>query len=320
VTAPLLIGVALGFLAAMPLLYLAVHRTRRRVARLQEQNHANQRLAELGTLAGGLAHEIKNPLSSVNLNIQLLQEDLQQVADGYRAGRLDGDEHEQQVARIQRRFGSLASETRRLRDILEDFLRFAGRLKLQREPTDLNALVDQVADFFAAQAQAAAIHIRTTLAARPAVAHVDGDLLKQALLNLMINAVHAMTAAREKSRPHGGADELLLRTQLRRVPGGSEIEIHVTDTGPGIDAAILPRLFEPYFSTRRGGTGLGLPTARRIVEEHGGRITVHTEPGRGSDFAIILPAAAPNPPTNPPTDPPTTSAASHASALESPGS
>lgn len=308
-TAPLIIGVALGLLAAIPLLYLAVHRTRRRMARLQEQNAANQRLAELGTLAGGLAHEIRNPLSSVNLNIQLLQEDLQQVADAHRDGRLEA----QQIPRIQRRLGALAGETRRLRDILEDFLRFAGRLKLQRETTDLNALIDQVADFFAAQAQAAAIHIRTTLAARPAVADVDADLLKQALLNLMINAVHAMTAAREKSQPHGGANELMIRTQLRRVPGGSEIEIHVTDTGPGIDAAVVPRLFEPYFSTRRGGTGLGLPTARRIVEEHGGRITVHTEPGRGSDFVIILPAAAPAAPHASPAD-----ARDGGSALESP--
>ncbi len=272
----------------MPLVYLAVSHTRRRMARLQERSAANERLAELGTLAGGLAHEIKNPLSSVNLNIQLLQEDLDQVTQAARAGRVD----DQEVARIQRRFRALGAETQRLRDILEDFLRFAGRLKLQREPVDLNLLADEVADFFTAQAQAAGVNVRTKLEARPATVAVDGDLLKQAMLNLMINAVNAMTTAREKGTAHGGATELIVRTQRSRSLGHDEIEIHVTDTGPGMDAATRDRVFEPYFSTRRGGTGLGLPTARRIVEEHGGRLSVYAEPGRGCDFVIALPVDA----------------------------
>lgn len=272
----------------MPLVYLAVSHTRRRMARLQERSAANERLAELGTLAGGLAHEIKNPLSSVNLNIQLLQEDLDQVTQAARAGRVD----DQEVARIQRRFRALGAETQRLRDILEDFLRFAGRLKLQREPVDLNLLADEVADFFTAQAQAAGVNVRTKLEARPATVAVDGDLLKQAMLNLMINAVNAMTTAREKGTAHGGATELIVRTQRSRSLGHDEIEIHVTDTGPGMDAATRDRVFEPYFSTRRGGTGLGLPTARRIVEEHGGRLSVYAELGRGCDFVIALPVDA----------------------------
>lgn len=268
---------------------MAVRRTRQRMVRLQERSAANERLVELGTLAGGLAHEIKNPLSSVNLNIQLLQEDLDQVTAAAREGRVD----DQEVGRIQRRFHALGAETQRLRDILEDFLRFAGRLKLQREPVDLNALTDEVADFFTAQAQAAGVHVRTKLEARPATAAVDGDLLKQAMLNLMINAVNAMTGAREKGAPHGGATELIIRTQRTRSLGHDEIEIHVIDTGPGMDAATRDRVFEPYFSTRRGGTGLGLPTARRIVEEHGGRLSVYAELGRGCDFVIALPTDAP---------------------------
>lgn len=288
VTGPMATGFVLGLAVAVPLVYLAARHTRRRMARLQETSAANERLAELGTLAGGLAHEIKNPLSSVNLNIQLLQEDLDQVASAARAGRFD----DQEVTRIQRRFQTLGAETQRLRDILEDFLRFAGRLKLQREPTDLNRLVDEVADFFAAQAQAAEVNIRTKLDARPASAAVDGDLLKQALLNLTINAVNAMTGAREKGVAHGGATELILRTHRSRALGRESIEIHVTDTGPGMDAVTRERVFEPYFSTRRGGTGLGLPTARRIVEEHGGRLTVHAEAGRGCDFVIALPVGA----------------------------
>ncbi len=162
-----------------------------------------------------------------------------------------------------------------------------------------------MADFFVPQAEQAGLHLRTQLLADPAIAPVDVSLLKQAILNLMINATKATEQARQAGKPHGGADELMIRTervgasppevgsQSRRrnqdSQSGAQILIHVTDTGPGIDPQVRERIFEPYFSTHRGGTGLGLPTTRRIIEEHGGSLTVVSELGQGSDFIIALP-------------------------------
>lgn len=275
------IGLGSGVLVAAPIAAAAI----RRVRRLEQRARTTDRLAQLGTLTGGLAHEIKNPLSTVGLNIQLLQEDL-----GDLALQIAPDTPAQeQIGRIQRRFDSLSRETQRLRDILEDFLRFAGRVKLHRASVDVNALIGELADFFAPQAQASGIHLRTQLKAYPPTMSADTSLLKQALLNLIINAAQAMTEARQSGEPTGGCDELIIRTERTRSLGQEEIQIHVTDTGPGMEKDKLEKVIEPYFSSKKGGTGLGLPTARRIIEEHGGALDVHSEPGRGSVFKIAIP-------------------------------
>jgi signal transduction histidine kinase len=198
------------------------------------------------------------------------------------------------IARTRRRIDALTREIQRLKDILEDFLRFAGRVKLDLQPTDIHAIIGELADFYLPQAQAAKIQIRTQLSADPPVAPADPSLLKQAVLNLMINATQAMEETRRgPDQPHGGCNELIIRTDRARVGGQEEFRIHVIDCGPGIPEDRIAKIFQPYFSTKRGGTGLGLPTARRIVEEHGGTITVHSEPGKGSDFIISLPTTAP---------------------------
>ena len=112
---------------------------------------------------------------------------------------------------------------------------------------------------------------------------IDAGLFKQALLNLLINAVHAM-----EQNPPGHPRELLVRV----LEGSERAAVHVIDSGPGVPDEIRERIFHPYVSGTPGGSGLGLPTARRIIEEHGGRIGLDVLPGRGSDFAIILPRAA----------------------------
>ena len=356
----------------IPLAIIAARRTARRVRQLEQRARANERLAELGTLTGGLAHEIKNPLSSINLNVQLIEEDLRDLArqsgsaaapaasaapTGVAASAAttpsaanapaSTTQHTQhppispsphaaqqsassagfddRLGRIRRRFESLSRETRRLRDILDDFLRFAGRMKLDLAPVDLNLLVSEVADFFQPQAQAMAVTLRTQLSPAPLAVPADASLLKQAIFNLMINGCQAMANARaapnaaasaagsaesssvasaspdahaaaprtgDAAQVHAGVapSEMIVRLHRPMLAQNDGIEIHVIDTGPGIAPADLPRIFQPYFSTKKGGTGLGLPTARRIVEEHGGTLTVHTEPGRGSDFIIRLPA------------------------------
>jgi len=270
----LLIGLGLGAVAMIPLAILAARRTERRVRRLEQRARSNERLAELGTLTGGLAHEIKNPLSTIGLNLQLIRETLDEA-----------DIPEPQRGRLARRIESLNAEAQRLREILEDFLRFAGRMQLEREPTRMNQLVDELADFYGPQAEQSGVQLRTQSDPADPELSVDRSLLKQAVLNLLINATQAMVQTRYDEKPHGGATDLILRVESNR----DEVKLHVTDTGPGIDQEKLEKIFQPYYSTKKGGTGLGLATSRRIAEEHGGSLTVHTEPGKGTDFVITLP-------------------------------
>lgn len=281
----LFLGIAIGLLLAIPGAWLFSRRTERKVKELERQARANERLAEQATMTRGLAHEIKNPLSTIGLNVQLLQED---AADIERAAE-DQPAIAEQAGKVRRRLGTLGREAVRLREILEDFLRFAGRIELDKQPTDINALVDELGVFFEPQASEAGIKLRCQLEASPPTANADPSLLKQATLNLMINAIHAMVDAKKDKQPHGGANELILRTSRSVGKDGNKLCIHIIDTGPGIADKVKPKLFEPYFSTKRTGTGLGLPTTRRIIEEHGGELTLHTEPGKGSEFTIELP-------------------------------
>jgi signal transduction histidine kinase len=297
-------GLIVGVGLSAPVGAWFARRWLRRNRILQQRLQAAERTAELSMLTRGLAHEIKNPLSTINLNLQLLREDLLELLAEQPPGWSNLDRQDR-VRQVERRFTMLANEVQRLRDTLEDFLRYAGRIELHRQPCDLNHLVDEVSDFFAPQAEAAGIHLRVQLSARPAQVWADADMLKQALLNLMLNATQAMTAARESGQPHGGADELILRTMRRRVAGRTEVHLHLTDTGPGIQPSEQDQVFKPYFTKRRGGTGLGLPHARRIVEEHGGTMSMYSEPGRGTDFTLALPVQEPTQPEPPTPESPT---------------
>ncbi len=270
-------GVAVGVLVTVPWIVFASRRTARRVSRLEQRARAAERLAELGTMTRGLAHEIKNPLSTIGLNLQLLRE---------RLGDLPEDQADSATARID----SVIEETERLRGILQDFLSFAGRVQLSPQPLDLTDVIEQVIDFYRPQAAASGIELRSELDPNTGEVLLDPTLFKQALLNLLINATQAMVAARYHNQTHGGASTLTIRTRPLR----DEVDIHVVDNGPGIDDETRSQMFQPYFSTRRGGTGLGLPTARRILEEHGGYIDVSAELGKGSDFVVHLPREGPS--------------------------
>jgi len=282
------LGLAAGSAASIPAAWLWGRRIERRVRDAELRARSAERLAEIGTMTSGLAHEIKNPLSTLGLNAQLLEEDLEAIAES-----VEEPGARDRLGRARRRFESLGREAGRLREILEDFLQFAGRVRLNRQPADAHVLIEELVDFFEPQARADGVELRAQLDARPATFSGDVALLKQALLNLLINAVQAMAAARQRGLAHGGADLLMIRTDRRRGFDGEQLCIDVIDTGPGMPDDVRRRVFEPYFSTKSGGTGLGLPTTRRIIEEHGGTIVVHAEAGRGTDFSIVLPVEVP---------------------------
>ena len=270
-----LAGVCIAALAAAP----SLRRRANRTIEAERRALAAERLAELGSMTSGLAHEIKNPLSTLTLNAQLLREEV-----------LDADLPEDIRGTVARRVDALARESARLKDILSDFLRFAGRMKLDPQAQDLRDLLHQLADFFHAQAERCGVLLRVDVPGIPVTARVDAGLLKQALLNLAINAVQAMTPE-GRAEPGERRGELILRLELDST--GTEARLSVIDSGPGIPEARRGTIFRPYASTKPGGSGLGLATTRRIVEEHGGTIQVYNGPDRGTCFTIRLPLAGP---------------------------
>ncbi len=281
----LLLGLILGLLLALPGALWLARKWAHKARFTERKSVARERVTEMGTLSSGLAHEIKNPLSTINLNVQLLREDVDDILRELP----DDQRPRDRIDKVHRRMESISREVHRLKEILEDFLRFAGRMKLDIAPVDLNIMIDELVDFYAPQTQQANIQLRTQFEPGALQVNADAPLLKQAILNLLLNATQAMTDARSTEKPHGGCNELIIRTSRSRVMGHDEAQIHIIDTGPGMDSATLAKLFHPYFTTKKAGTGLGLPTSRRIVEEHHGRLTVHSEPGRGTDFIINLP-------------------------------
>lgn len=279
----LLAGILLGILLSALLGGALVAWLVRKSRALERSSAESERLAELGLLTGGLAHEIKNPLSTLQLNLQLLREDLEaRLAECEAAG--EGEDAGLPLKRMVRRLVSLNSETTRLREILDDFLRYAGRLEVEAQPTDLKELAEELVDFLAPQAQLARVRLEVSAEDAGARAIVDPKLIKQALLNLLLNAI--------QHTPEGGQVHVRLSSPRGRPGRGGRrtVQMEVSDTGGGVPQQDQARVFEPYFSRRKGGTGLGLPTTRRVIQAHGGTIALQSEPGRGSRFILTLPS------------------------------
>ena len=230
------------------------------------EDKQDNRLAFLGRLAGGLAHEIKNPLSTIGMNLQLLQEDW-------------SNPESERERRTLRKLDVLTREVKRLEAILDDFLRFAGEHKLEKLETQLNEVVEEVLEFLGPKFREGRIQVRTVLASLPRTA-LDRNAIKQVLMNLFLNAVQAM--------PDGG--ELMVRTSA---DGDRCVVFELTATGEGIPAELTDKVWLVYYSRRRTGTGMGLPTARRIVEDHDGSISLVSEDGKGTRITIRLPLTRP---------------------------
>ncbi len=221
----------------------------------------------LGAVAGGLVHEIRNPLSTLRLNLQLMEEEIEDAAAP----------SEPRVQRTLDRIQTLKREVSRLEDILNDFLRYAGIRRLDLAEADLNRVIEETVTFFAPECARAKVDLAFYPDLRLPFLRLDERLLKQALMNLLLNAVQAMEGR--------VGSQLFVRTRL----DGERVRVDVIDNGPGIPDEIRERVWDVYFSSKKAGTGLGLPTARRIVEEHGGTLTFESEAGKGTDFALVLP-------------------------------
>jgi signal transduction histidine kinase len=224
-----------------------------------------EQYTEMARLAGGLAHEIKNPLSTIRLNMQLLAEDVEEIQTP--VGR-----------RSLKRIEVMQRECQRLQDLLDDFLQFAKVRHLQRIPTDLNREISDILDFFKPQARDARVELVRYLDPELPSVMLDREAFRGALLNLILNAMQAM--------PDGG--ELVVRTSEI----GGNVALYLIDTGCGMDERTASRMFDTFFSTKPGGSGLGLPTTAKIIESHGGRISVQSEIGRGTQFTVEIPVPA----------------------------
>jgi signal transduction histidine kinase len=226
----------------------------------------NQRLVdqyhEIAELAGGLAHEIKNPLSTIVLNMELLAEDFTDAVT---------PRDRRALAKIH----IVQRECQRLQNVLDEFLNFAKVRGVKLEPADLNAEVERMLTFFQPKADESKIELIRFLDSDLPHVLLDRETFQAVLFNLAINAQQAM--------PGGG--QLVVRT--RPVRGG--VALDLIDTGGGMDEETMSHIFEAFYSTKPSGSGLGLPTAKKIVEAHGGRILVQSEPGRGTMFTIALP-------------------------------
>lgn len=237
--------------------------------------------AEFAALVGGLAHEIRNPLSTIRLNMELLAEDFPEPR-GDEPGKSAAEKQRDRRARA--KIELVRQECDRLEKLLGDFLDFARQEKLALEPGSLNTELEQLLDFFAPRALEAGVEIVRYLDPELPAVRLDRETFRSAVLNLLLNAVQAMES--------GG--QLVVRTRA----AGLGVLLELIDTGPGMDPDQLAKAFQAFYTTKQGGSGLGLPTARKIVEAHGGTIDVETAPGRGTKVTIWLPA----PPRLPPRD------------------
>ena len=220
---------------------------------------------ELAELSGSLAHEIKNPLSVIRMNMDLLAEDL-------------ANPETPRERRALAKIGVVHNQCTRLENLLNDFLKFSRVRRLDMRPGSLNQEIERALDLFEPQANQQGIEVIRYLDPDLPSIVLDSETMQAALVNLVKNALEAM--------PEGG--QLVARTRTTR----SGVALDLIDTGCGMDDHTALNMFDAFYSTKDGGSGLGLPTARKIIEAHGGRIDVQSQVGRGTKFTVEFPTPA----------------------------
>ena len=251
--------ITLYFLSTFAVIIMVLERARSESERLQARLREAERLATAGELAATMAHEIRNPLAAI-LNATALLDDEVGLSPDERAGTL----------------AALRTEARRLNRILSDFLRFARPPQAHAVPGDIRAVLDHVSGLIRDdRPRAARVDVRVAVDPTLPRFAFDRDQLIQVLWNLALNAVEAMNGRGRLSLEVGRRD--------------GAVAVAVADTGPGIPPERRQRVFEPFYSGKPNGTGLGLTIAERIVAAHGGRIEIESEPGRGTRVTLLFP-------------------------------
>lgn len=217
---------------------------------------------DLAETTGGFIHDMKNHLGTVLLNLQLLDEDFE-------------DAQSQRERRAAERIKLMIDECRRLVDLSNDFLRFARIEELHREPTDITEMLERMVEFVRPTARQRNITINCYHGSDLPKINIDREMFEKVLLNLLLNAEDAMSDGGTLTiQTHADAEHLILE---------------VIDTGCGIEPEAMAKIFKPFFTTKPGGNGLGLATARKIIAAHGGVIDLQSEVDRGTKVTIRLP-------------------------------
>jgi signal transduction histidine kinase len=237
----------------------------KRAQLVEAEAHMADRLAYLGTLASGLAHEIRNPLSAINLNLQMIEEDL--------------DPQDRGTIELSGLLKGAKREIKRLERLATDFLFYAKPMGIEKQETSVAEILDEVASLVSQECGRLGIQLSLGKGSGNVVVKVDRDLLKQAVLNLIVNAQEAVS-----SRPAG---QRIISLEASS-SNNSQVAIHVRDNGRGIGSEEAKNLFKLFHSNKRGGTGLGLPIAQRIVEGHDGKIDWRNLEGGGAEFTIRI--------------------------------
>jgi two-component system sensor histidine kinase HydH len=261
-------GIVIVMLIALPAFWLFLWKKQLEIKKIN--NMYVKQLEESGKLTGQLAHEIKNPLSTIKVNLKLICEGLETIE------KEDLHENNQRLlSGAFRKIKIIEKEADRLEQILDGFLRYTAKTELNLSSVDINELMSDMVDFYSPKGHSHSITIRQGFWKEPLYCKIDVDTFKQVILNLFINAQQAM--------PKGG--ELIIRTSRDK----KNAVIEISDTGVGIAPARLPGIFDAYYSSRPQGMGLGLVTAKKIIESNQGTISVESEPGKGTSFRIKIP-------------------------------
>jgi signal transduction histidine kinase len=230
--------------------------------RLQERLRKTERIAELGTVASGMAHEIGTPMNVILGRAEYLMERVREEP-------------------IRKGLQTIVSQVERITRVMNQLLTFARRKPPERRALNLQQTIEDNLEIFQERLSRNRVKVETSFTASCPCVLADADQMSQVVINLVMNAIHAM--------PEGG----LLRIGLAAV-GDDMVQLTVADTGHGISRDAVKRIFEPFFTTKEfgKGTGLGLTVVKDIIEEHQGSITVESEPGKGTTFTILLPACS----------------------------
>lgn len=230
------------------------------VRRIENEIELSRRLAAIGRLTSGVAHEVKNPINSIVVHLEVLREKLLQVDP-----------------ETKRHMDVIGSEIHRLDRVVKTLVDFTRPVELKLTEIDLREIVDDVVALAAPDAERQGVNISATLDANPLMARVDADLIKQALLNVVLNGVQAM--------PRGGP----LQVTADRID--QTARIIVEDHGEGIPPEVRDKIYNLYFTTKKSGSGIGLAMTYRVMQLHNGALDFDSEPGHGTTFRMLLPVS-----------------------------